>query len=475
MRRLLAGTTVTGTLAAAYAAAGDLDVYRGRLVVILLLWWAGFVIVTRWATSGPGRPLTRPVLTVFALALVVQLPGLAAPPRSSSDAYRYAWDGRVQLSGVSPYRYVPLDDRLAALRDPVIFPGLGRGERSGVVTEPLPTNRSRLLAETRNDPRTRINRPEVPTIYPPIAEAWFAAVAAVTPWRFGTLGLQIGSALLAAAIAALLAALLGRRGRSPTDALWWAWCPTVVAEASNGAHVDVLAVALVLGAVAVAWGALSRSRAGAVVPWATAGVLIGLAASVKLTPLVLLPAFMPWHRLRWRVLLAPLAAIGTLALTYLPHVLAAGSLVLGYLPGYLREESGPNRASSLALVLPRDLAAVLAVIVVLAVAVAVILRRRPDPAEGALWLFGAFLLALTPTYGWYALPLVALAVLVGELGWLVVAAAAAFAYAAASVRPVPAIVYAVAAVTLAVLLNRRRGTARTATRDAAYETTPAHG
>ncbi len=465
MRRLLAGTAVTGTLAAVYAAAGDLDAHRVRLAIVLGLFWAGFVVVTRWVSSGGAPDLARPVLTVLAVALAVQLPGLTAPPRSSSDAYRYVWDGRVQLAGISPYRYVPLDDRLARLRDPVIFPGLGPDDRSGVLTTALPTDRSELLARTHNDPRTRINRPLVPTIYPPVAQAWFAGVAALTPWRLGTLGLQLAAALLAAGLAAGIAALLRRRGRSPLGALWWAWCPTVVAESSNGAHLDILAAAFLVIAVSIAGGHAVPSVQGRtgeprvdreMLRWVLAGVLVGLAAAVKIAPLVVLPALMPWRRIRWRAALAPVTAVATMLATYLPYVFGVGWLVLGYLPGYLREESGPNRAGVLALLLPRSAAGVLAVALVLLLAGVVTTRLAADPAWGATVLLGGFLLALTPTYAWYAVPLVALAVLAGRLEWLAVAAAGGLAYAGASVPPVPALAYAASGVVVAAAMVRRR-------------------
>ncbi len=446
MRRLLAGTAVSGLLASGYAAAGDLDAHRGRLVLALALWWPTFVMLTRWVTRHDDT-LSRPVLAVFLMALAVQLPGVSVPPRSSSDAYRYVWDGRVQLAGISPYRYVPLDDRLARLRDPVVFPGLRPSDRSGVLTSPLPSRRTALLQRTANDPRTRINRPLVPTIYPPAAQAWFAAVAAVTPWALGTSGLQLGAALVAAALAAGIAGLLRRRGRSPTDALWFAFCPAVIAEAGNGAHVDILAAALVVLAVATAGGGWARVPAGlnGILPWAVSGALVGLAASVKLTPLILLPALMPWRRIRWRVVLAPLGALVTLALTYLPHVLAAGTLVLGYLPSYLSEENGRNRAAVLALVLPPGLAGPAAAGLLALGALLAVRRRERGPAWTGAALFGSFLLALTPTYGWYALPLVALGVLARRLEWLAVAAAAQLAYAGAAVAGTAALAYAAAA------------------------------
>jgi hypothetical protein len=203
---------------AVVALAGDLDHRRGLLAAVVLPCWAVFLLAVRGVTRGRRRALHRPVGAVLLMAAVVQLPGLTAVPRMSSDAYRYVWDGRVQLAGVSPYRYVPLDDRLAALRDPVLFPGLGPTDPSGVTTRPMPTERSLLLARDRNVPCTRINRPGLPTIYPAAAEGWFAAVAAVTPWAAGTWGLQLAGALVAVLVAGLLAGWLRRVGRdSPTS------------------------------------------------------------------------------------------------------------------------------------------------------------------------------------------------------------------------------------------------------------------
>lgn len=448
---------------AAYALAGDLDTHRLRLALVLAAWWAAAVAVTRWVRRSHADPIRptgrRLLLVVFLVALVVQLPGLLTPPRSSSDAYRYVWDGRVQLSGTSPYRYAPLDDRLAALRDPVLFPGLGPDDRSGYRTQPVPTTRPEVLARSTNDPRTVINRPQVPTIYPPVAEAWFTAVAWLTPWSWGTRGLQLGSALLAAGIAVAVAGLLRRRGGDPWLALWWAWCPTVVAEAGNGAHVDVLAAAWVVLALAAATAGLplSARRAG------LTGVLAGLAVATKLYPAVLLASLVPLRRNVVRVAQTVVVALATVATGYLPHWLAAGSLVLGYLPGYLREESGPNRSGLLSLLLPDAAVTPVSVVALAAVAATVAWRLQPGGrslAGGATVLFGTLLLVTTPSYPWYALPLIACAVLAERLEWLVVAGASALAYTAASVHPLPTIGYAVsAAVVLLVVLRRRRGLA----------------
>lgn len=477
--RLLSGAAIVAAAYLGVLSVGDLDNRRGLLAALILPLWVICLATTRWVTRD-NASLRRPVITVAMLALAVQLPGLFSPPASSSDAWRYVWDGRVQLSGASPYSYVPLDDRLGGLRDPILFPGLASGQRSGVTTTPLPADRDELLRRARSDPRTVINRPQVPTIYPPAAQVWFAAVAAVTPWSAGTLGIQVGSALLAVAVAAALAAWLQRRGRNPREALWWAWCPTVILEAGNGGHVDVLGAALVLSAVIT----LTTSRPGRAASTVFAGLLLGAAAAVKLTPLAILPAFMPLRhnraghsevsfsgagssRLRhaWQV---PLVAVGTLFASYLPHVPIAGGLVLGYLPGYLSEEGGVNRGGVLRLVVPDGLLTPAILLVMGIVALwAVSSTRVEAPQHAALVIFGSLLLVTTPSYPWYSLPLVALAVMSRRLEWLAVAVAGYVAYAGTRVPPVSAVGYAVAAVVVIGVALWRRRQARSSPRAAA--------
>jgi len=121
---------------------------------------------------------------VVLLTLAVQLSHLFFQPRTSDDAYRYIWDGRVLLAGVDPYRFAPLDSALAGLRYPLLFP---EGE--------LPL----------------ISRPGVPTIYPPIAQLWLALVAFFTPRAAGTLRLQIAAAGAVVLTTWLLARFLGNR------------------------------------------------------------------------------------------------------------------------------------------------------------------------------------------------------------------------------------------------------------------------
>lgn len=474
MRRAARATAILTVTYLGVLSVGNTDSRRWLYLLVSLSAWIAFGLVARWFfhvgrpgpadDAGPADDTPaarRPLLAVAALALVVQLPGLFFPPASSTDLNRYVWDGRVQLDGVDPYRYVPFDDRLAHLRDPILFPGLRPDEASGITTEPLPADREGVLEYARNDPRSPISRPRFLTPYPPVAEAYYAAVSAVTPWSWGSKGFQVSGALLAVATSVLVARYLRSRGRDPFQALLWAWSPTVVLEAGNGGHVDVLVALLVVLAVLAA----VHRRAALVV-----GGLVGLAAAVKLTPFVVLPAFTPWRFTRgdgspagvWggirRSLVVGLTAIGLVVLVYLPHYLAVGPAIKGSLDGYLAEEGGENRASLLTLVLPLPVANVVAVVVCLGVAAWAVLGRRgreDDPALPALYLYGALLLTTTPVLAWYSLPLVALAVMVGRPEWLALAVAGCCAYGGHGAYPATPVAYAAALLVIYLVTVRR--------------------
>jgi hypothetical protein len=181
--------------------------------------------------------------------------------------------------------------------------------------------------------------------------------------------------------------------------------------------VDILAALLIVSAV------ITAARRRPIV----AGLLLGAAASVKLLPLLLLPAFTT-RRSR-----TPLVAVGTFIASYLPHLAVAGTLVVGFLPGYLAQEGfsdGSSGSAILALVLPSQALRLVAGLLAVGLALLAIHRHGREPiAVTCCWLYGAALLITTPTYPWYGLPLIALAVLAGRFEWLVVPVAAYLAYA----------------------------------------------
>ena len=378
--------------------------------------WAAFA-AGAWLVLGTGTRRAIPLILLGGIA--IQLAALSGPPRGSDDLYRYIWDGRVQAAGIDPYRYVPAATQLTRLRDPFLWPANGHycvAAGQGAAGSGPPAGSGAAAGSGALSPGcTRINRPTVHTIYPPVAEAYFTAVYELSPPGSGSVPIQAGAALFAIATTVLLLSGLRSLGRDPRLAVLWAWCPAVGLEAGNNAHVDVLAAFLTAAAL------LALARPGGRRRTLGGGVLLGLAIATKITPVLVLPAL-----LRRRPVAVVTAAAGAIAAVYLPHLLAVGRGVIGFLPGYLAQDgyNSGSRFRLLSLVIPGSLATLAAVAVLTAVGLAVLRHGDPDrPWRGAVVMTGTALAVTTPWITWYSLLLVVLVALDGRAEWLALAAA----------------------------------------------------
>lgn len=323
---------------------------------------AAWLVLRRDAPAGS----LAPIMVVAALMRVIPL---ATPAFLSTDLYRYVWDGRVQNAGTNPYRYIPSAPELSGLRDADIYP--------------------------------RINRSDyAPTIYPPVAQAIFAAIAALWPSPAGVKAAMLGFEALA--ILAMLR-LLRLAGLPRERVLLYAWQPLWPWEYAGNGHVDAAAIAF----VGLALLATARRRDG----WA--GAALSAAVMVKLLPAVLAPAI--WRGRGWRM---PAAAAACVVIGYAAYA-SVGLGVFGFLGGYAREEGlgsggGVLTVQLAALLIPLPAWAGAAWLLFAAVILAVLawpMLFAPDPADASLRLRriarDALLLgtvtsaALTPHYGWY--------------------------------------------------------------------------
>jgi len=376
------------------------------------------------AAYAVGRlPPRWAAVAVLAGCFILLGVALHAPPDSSNDWVRYAWDGRVQLHGIDPYRYAPDSPALAGLR-------AGFVHTSAVCGVPRPATSCYLVA-----------RVGVPTIYPPVAQALFTTVEAAAGQTARPRPFQI---LGAVAVVSVTAVLL-RRSSTPAAAALWAWCPLPVIQYANNAHID--AVGILFGILGLTAAARRHTRTAPVSgrgavhpkrprPWAAvlaAGGWVGAGAATKVFPVLLLPSLTGARPAR--LVRAAGAAAAVVGLSYLPHLLAVGPAVAGYLPGYLHEEGyvDGQRFHVLAWFVHGSPATVVAGVLLVVAAVAVAVTTDPaHPERSAVLLVGVFLLVTTPTYPWYGGLLVAVAALADRPRWIVVALAAVPTYGAAS-------------------------------------------
>jgi hypothetical protein len=253
---------------------------------------AAVLLVTRGRGVGPsarGGTWPRGVCLVLLVAAAMRLPLIVSPPFLSTDIYRYVWDGRVQASGVNPYRYLPADPALASLRDTAVYP--------------------------------RINRADyAPTIYPPAAQVVFAAVGVLWSSVAGVKAAMVGFEVLAVLC---LLRLLAAAGLPAERVLIYAWNPLPVWAFAGNGHIDAAAIGLLSCALLL----LVRRRSG----WA--GVALGLAIATKFLPAVVAPVF--WRRRGgWWTVLGAVLAIGVLYVLYS----SVGMRMFGFLGGYGSEE-----------------------------------------------------------------------------------------------------------------------------------------
>ncbi len=380
----------------------SIDPARIRPLPLVIVAWLAFVSAA-WLLRKV--PLRLSVVLILLGGVAIQVAAVSAPPQNSNDLYRYIWDGKVQAAGIDPYAYSPASRHLHGVRNDFLwYPG------AEYCVQP-----SYYFAGGC----TRINRPMVHTIYPPVAEAYFLGVHYLPDATGSTTPIQSTTAGFAVLTTAALLSGLRRLRRDVRMAALWSWCPTVALEAGNSAHVDVVAVGITVAALLLL--ATARTTRRTVI----GGVLLGLAIATKMTPALTVPAVL---RRRWMLVTA--SACSAVTIVYAPHVFAVGGKVIGFLPGYLQQEGYEDgtRFGIIDLVVGGKAAIVVAVLVLAAVALAVLRFTDPDqPWRGAVVMTAAALAVATPHYQWYALLLVMLVALDGRPEWLAFAAGGYYA------------------------------------------------
>lgn len=324
-------------------------------IVPIALVWGGLVV--GWTRTGAS------LTACVGIALALRLPLVGTEPWLSDDLHRYLFEGRALLAGHNPFLTPPAD---LAFLDPV-------------------------LAD-------RVNHPHLTSIYPPVAQLWFRALALVGS---GAWVAQLATAVVDTANVAALHRLRARDGQETWPALLYALHPLPVLESAHGAHLEPLGVLACLGVLL----ALPRRPWLAVVPL-VAGI------GVKLLPVLFVPAL--WRRLgTWRTVTAGL--LGTVALLGLATPLLVGSPDL---TASFRTYSGWSHGALVApLLRPVTGDATRVVLGALGLGVAITAATRRD-ARWTWWITATGFLVLSPTvHPWYALWALPASLVLGRRDW----------------------------------------------------------
>ncbi len=354
------------------------------------LGWMGF------ATAAVLAMRSRPhswiwILVIGIFGRLILLPSNLV---LENDCYRYVLDGEAVKHGMNPYRWAPEEIGEQA-------PESFRGE--------LATHRAQLVL-------SRVGHPDVPTIYPPLAQGAFAVGAAVAPWNW--MGQRL--VFLAVDLTTMLAliALLRHTGKPYGWVVLYAWNPLIFKEIANSAHVDAL---VALGLIACLLALMGAIRNRGSIAWAgVAGGALAGAVLAKLYPAILAPVcilFLIGATRRNALAAVFLAAFsGTVLVGYLPFVGVGFDQLTAGLRVYLNEwqrNAGAFAILDRLVPWPRAVAAGI-VLLGIFVASAMAYRARGDAdrlvASMQLTLLTWFLF-LPAAYPWYAIGLIAISVL----------------------------------------------------------------
>ena len=203
-RQTIIASVALAALAAifgAMACLGDLKLHVIETIALALA--AGLVYFVALYALEHSRDSRAALWIIVAGAVLFRLMLLPLPPSLSTDMYRYRWDGKVQNAGWNPYLVAPLDPSLAAIRD------------RDVAVMPIP---------------------EMPAMYPPLAELIFRYNARLanrlaTPGtRAAGIAFKLPFLLADLLVLALLAGCLRSAGARNYRLAVYAWSPLVIIE-----------------------------------------------------------------------------------------------------------------------------------------------------------------------------------------------------------------------------------------------------
>jgi hypothetical protein len=199
---------------------------------------------------------------IFVLGLIFRVLMCFSNPIQEDDFYRYLFDGAALSEGVNPFKFSP--EEVKRSRDKSRL----KEARYRLQTKPRPFTDSSeeltkdlkklsLLSQNfyitelyygeswkSEDPINildRVNNSVVPTVYPPVAQVFFALSAKINKGSLWTL--RIIFILVECLTMYLIVKILIFMKKDPAWLFLYAWNPLVIKEFVNSPHLDVLMVA----------------------------------------------------------------------------------------------------------------------------------------------------------------------------------------------------------------------------------------
>lgn len=225
----------------------------GELLLCFAVAFLAYVFLVRSKVASRG-------FLLIGLSIVFRLLFLFSTPELSDDYHRFVWDGRLINANESPYELPPesISDKAKDSIDP-----------AGELLEGM-------------------NSESYYSVYPPFNQMFFAVAVFVGGDIDNTLiVLRLMLIIAELALIALLWSICNRTGRQRWVGLY-ALNPLVIVEISGNLHFEGLVALFLIASVYALW----RKRS------VVTGIMLGLAAGLKLTPFIFFPAI--WQYAGWR-------------------------------------------------------------------------------------------------------------------------------------------------------------------------------
>ena len=284
MNRKLRTIIITGfiieILCVAIAYSGDIEKNIPRFAILYIASFityifAIFYISKNAETNERDNSDPRKVLWVIIIfSLMFRLTLLPVTP--SDDIYRYLWEGKLQLNGISPYSHPPESFSLEHLRD-------------GFFSD--------------------INHKHLPTIYPPLTLMVFAVADYVSHTIISMKSIFLIFDVLSIFI---LLRFLRVMGKDSHNVLTYAWSPLILISFAARGHCDSLQIFLVI--LALYLYAMRKNMRTV--------VSIALSVMSKFIFIIIAPFLIPGKKLKYVVVLFAIIAV-----LYLPYMNAGKGLL----------------------------------------------------------------------------------------------------------------------------------------------------
>ena len=184
---------------------------------------------------------------LIAFGLLFRFAVLPSQQIQEDDVYRYLWDGKVFAHGINPFKFAPEEInqyQSIKVQNPAYFRShYGKTDQNELAV----LNGLKWESDVALRYMERINHPDVPTIYPPLAQYVFRFSQQINPDSLFTLRIMFLAFDLMGMVFIILA--LRALNLNQNFSLVYFWSPLMIKETYNSTHLDIIGISCLCASV----------------------------------------------------------------------------------------------------------------------------------------------------------------------------------------------------------------------------------